>query len=288
LWIAFAELKDTASYIPKEKYPLVHQAMLQACDANDGVKDGIIEDPTRCHFDPKVLLCKGADGPGCLTAAQADAARKIYSPATNPRTGQTLFPSLVPGSELGWNVLGAGPGPSQIILDQYQYVAFKDPDWDWRTFDFDKDIARTETPDILVMNATDPNLKSFFGHNGKLLLYHGWSDPNITPLTTIQYYKSVVDTMGDAAKTSNSIRLFLEPGMGHCGGGEGPNVFDKVGAIEQWVEKGNAPDVMIASRINNGTVERTRPLCPYPQVAQYKGSGSTDDAKNFVCREVSK
>jgi feruloyl esterase len=138
------------------------------------------------------------------------------------------------------------------------------------------------------MNATDPNLKPFFSHNGKLLLYHGWSDPNITPLATIQYYKSVVDTMGGAAKTSNNIRLFLEPGMGHCGGGEGPNVFDKVGALEQWVEKDKAPDVMVASHLTNGKVERTRPLCPYPQVAQYSGSGSIDDAKNFVCREVSK
>src|SRR5579871_528133 len=288
LWIAFAELKDPASYIPKEKYPLVHHAVLEACDALDGVKDGLIENPTRCHFDPNALLCKGADNASCLTAPQVEAVRKIYSPATNPHTGQVIAPSLVPGSELGWGVLGAGPGPSQVILDQYQYVAFKDPNWDWHTFDFDKDVARTETPDILVMNATDPNLKAFFSHNGKLLLYHGWSDPNITPLTTIQYYKSVMDTMGGSAKTSNNIRLFLEPGMGHCGGGEGPNIFDKVGALEQWVEKGEAPDVMIASRINNTTVTRTRPLCPYPQVAQYKGSGSTDNAKNFVCRELSK
>ena len=288
LWVAFAELKDPASYIPKEKYPLIHQAVLQACDARDGVQDGVIEDPTRCHFDPKVLLCKGADSASCLTAGQVEAARKIYSPATNPRTGQTLFPSLAPGSELGWGVLGAGPGPSPIILDQYRYVAFQDPNWDWKTFDFDKDIERSEKPDILVMNATNPNLTSYFGHDGKLLLYHGWSDPNITPLATVQYYKSVVDTMGGAAKTSHNVRLFLEPGMGHCGGGEGPNVFDKVGALEQWVEAGKAPEVMIASHLTDGKVDRTRPLCPYPQTAQYKGSGSTDDARNFVCREVSK
>lgn len=288
LWIAFAELKDPASYIPREKYPLIHEAVLNACDARDGLKDGLIEDPTRCHFDPKALLCKGADGPSCLTAAQAEAVRKIYSPAKNPRTGQVLFPSLVPGSELGWAVLGGGPEPSQPILDQARYVVYKDPNWDWKTFDFDEEVARFDNPENLIMNGTDPNLAPFFKHNGKLLLYHGWSDPNITPLTTIQYYKRVVDTMGGLAKTSNNIRLFLEPGMGHCGGGEGPNVFDKVGALEQWVEQGKAPDVMIASRITNGAVERTRPLCPYPQIAQYKGSGSIDDAKNFVCREVSK
>ena len=288
LWVAFAELKDPATYIPKEKYPAIHQAVLQACDAQDGAKDGLIEDPTSCHFDPKVMLCKGADNASCLTAPQAEAVRKIFSPATNPRTGQVLFPSLVPGSELGFAVLGGGPEPSQPILDQLQFVVYKDPHWDWKTFDFDKDVARFDKPENLVMNATDPNLSAFFKHNGKLLLYHGWSDPNITPLTTIQYYKSVVDTMGGTAKTSNNVRLFLEPGMGHCGGGEGPNVFDKVGALEHWVETGKAPEVMIASHLANGAVDRTRPLCPYPQVAQYTGNGSTDDAKNFVCREVSK
>ena len=288
LWIADAELKDPASYIPKEKYPLVHQAVLQACDARDGVKDGLIENPTSCHFDPKVLLCKGADSSSCLTAAQVEAVRKIYSPATNPRTGQVLFPSLVPGSELGWGVLGGGPEPSAPILDQAKYVVYQDPNWNWKTFDFDKDEERFNRPEYLVMNATDPNLRSFFAHNGKLLLYHGWSDPNITPLTTIQYYKSVVDTMGGTARVSNNIRLFLEPGMGHCGGGEGPNVFDKVGALEQWAEKNKAPDVMIASHLTDGTVDRTRPLCPYPQIAQYTGKGSIDDAKNFVCREVGK
>src|SRR5579871_236326 len=151
LWIAFAELKDPASYIPKEKYPLVHHAVLEACDAHDGVKDGILENPTSCHFDPKVLLCKGADSASCLTAAQVEAVRKIYSPATNPRTGQVLFPSLVPGSELGWAVLGAGPEPSQPILDQARYVVYKDPNWDWKTFDFDKEAARFDNPENLIM-----------------------------------------------------------------------------------------------------------------------------------------
>jgi feruloyl esterase len=288
LWIAFAELKEPSSFIPASKYPLVHQAVLDACDARDGLKDGLIEDPARCRFDPKALECKGADGPSCLTAGQVAAVRKIYSPATNPRTGQELFPSLVPGTELGWAVLGAGPEPSAVMYDHYKYVVFQDPNWDWRTFNFDSDIQRSEEPDHVVMNATDPNLRSFFGHNGKLLLYHGWSDPNIAALSTIKYYNAVVDTMGGAAKTSNNVRLFLEPGMAHCGGGEGPNVFDKVGTLEQWVEHSKAPERIIASHSTAGKVDRTRPLCPYPQIAQYKGSGSIDDAENFVCKEVSK
>jgi len=289
LWIAFAMLKDPASYIPKEKYGLVHRAVLDACDAGDGLKDGLLADPTRCHFDPKVLLCKGGDEASCLTAPQVEAARKIYTNATNPRTGAPLFPSLPLGTELGWAVLGAGPDPSAVMLDHYKYVVFRDPNWNWQTFDFDKDIERSEEPENVVMNSTDPDLKPFFGHNGKLLLYHGWSDPNISALSTIQYYNRVVDTMGGTSKTSGNIRLFLEPGMGHCGGGEGPNVFDKVGAMEQWVEQGKAPERIVAShRAGDGTVDRTRPLCPYPQIAQYKGSGSIDDAQNFVCKEISK
>jgi feruloyl esterase len=282
LWVAAAELKDPGAYIPPAKYPAIHQAAIDSCDAADGAKDGLIENPAKCRFDPKVIECKGPDSPSCLTAPQVEAARKIYTNAKNPRTGQTLFPSLAPGSELGWAILG-GPAPSPIILDQYKYVVYKNPDWDWKTFDFDKDNAHSNEPEYVVMNATDPNLKQFFSHKGKLLLYHGWADPNISPFSTIQYYRSVVDTMGGEKKTADSIRLFLEPGMGHCQGGEGPNKFDKVAAMESWVEKSTAPDKMIASHSTAGKVDRTRPLCAYPQVAKYKGSGSIDEAANFAC-----
>jgi feruloyl esterase len=285
LWIAFAELKDPASHIPAAKYPVVHQAVLDQCDARDGLKDGLIQDPARCRFDPKVIECKGADGPNCLTAAQVEAVRKTYTAATNPRTGQTLFPALAPGSELGWAVLGAGPEPSDVMLDHYKYVVFKNPEWDWRTFDFDKDVVRSEEPENVVMNSTDPNLSQFFARRGKLLMYHGWSDPNISPLSTIQYYKSVVDTMGGEKKTSDSVRLFMAPGMGHCRGGEGPNKMELADALDKWVEKGAAPDKIIAAHLTaEAKVDRTRPLCPYPQVAKYKGSGSIDEAANFSCQ----
>lgn len=283
MWIAFAMLKDPASAIPPAKYKIIHQAVLDQCDAIDGLKDGLIQDPTRCKFDPKTIECKGADGPECLTAPQVEAVRKSYMDAVNPRTGQKLSPSLVPGSELGWAVLGRGPDPVGIILDHYKYVVFKDPNWDWRTFDFDKDVARSEEPDNVVMNATDPNLTAYFAHNGKLLLYHGWADTNISPLATVAYYKSVVDTMGGPKKTANSIRLFMAPGMGHCGGGEGPNRMDLPVALDSWVDQGKAPAKIIASHSTAGRVDRTRPLCPYPQVAKYAGSGSIDDAANFSC-----
>ena len=282
MWITHAVLKDPASYIPPNKYPIIHQAALAACDALDGLKDGLIDDPTKCSFDPAVLLCKGGDGPSCLTAAQVSAAKKIYSPPVNPRTGKQLSSPLVPGTELGWGD-DAGPQPNANILDQYRFVVFKDPNWDWKTFDFDRDATRGDLPENLIMNATDPNMAPFFSRGGKLLLYHGWSDPRVPTLDMIQYYKSVVDARGGSSKASNSVRLFLAPGMGHCGGSEGPNVFDKVGALEQWVEHDKAPDMLVASHSASGKVDRTRPLCPYPQVAKYKGTGSTDEAANFVC-----
>ncbi len=283
LWIASAVLKDPASYIPPAKYPLIHRAAVAACDALDGVKDGLIDDPRQCKFDPSVLLCRGGDDATCLTAPQVAAAKKIYSPATNPRTGAELFSSFVPGTELGWGIQAAGPEPSANIYDQYKYVVFKDEKWDWKTFDFDKDAARGDRPENVPMNATNPDMSKFFAHGGKLLLDHGWSDNQVPTLNTIKYYESVVKKMGGPAKSAGSVRLFLAPGMGHCGGGEGPSVFDKVTPLEQWVELGKAPDVMIASHLADGKVDRTRPLCPYPQVAKYKGSGSIDEAASFTC-----
>jgi feruloyl esterase len=283
LWIADALLKEPKSYIPASKYPAILQAVLEACDARDGLKDGLIEDPTKCHFDPQVLLCKGEDSPACLTAPQVAAAKKVYSSATNPRTGKQLFFSLSPAAELDWGVLGGGPDPYLMHYDHYRYVVFKDASWDWRTFNFDSDEARSELPEYNIMNATDPNLKPFFGHSGRLLLYHGWSDGHVPTQNTIKYYEDVLETNGGAAKVSNNIRLFLEPGMGHCGGGEGPNEFDAVGALDQWVESGKVPERIVASHRTNGKADRTRPLCPYPQLAKYKGSGSIDDEASFVC-----
>ena len=282
LWLALAVHKEEASYIPPTKYPLIHNAVLEACDALDGVKDGVLEDPTHCKFDPKVLECKGADVPGCLTAQQVEAARKIYTPTTNPRTKEQIFPPLEPGSELGW-AAKSGPKPNPVAISHWRYVVFKDRTWDYRTFDFDSDVARGEHIENDSINAMQLDLKAFFGHGGKLLQYHGWSDPLISPRNSVNYYESVLETMGGASKVNESYRLFMVPGMSHCGRGDGPDDFDPIPALEQWVEKGKAPDRIIASRIRDGKTDRTRPLCPYPQVATYKGTGSTDDAANFSC-----
>jgi feruloyl esterase len=285
LWVADAVLRDPARYIPAAKYPVIHQAAVAACDAGDGLKDGLIDDPRQCRFDPAVLLCKEGDGPSCLTGPQVAAARQIYSNAVNPRTRKELFSSFVPGSELGWGAQAAGPDVQAMTYDQYRYVVFKDPNWDWKTFDFDKDVVKGDQPENLIMNATNPDMQAFFSRGGKLIMYHGWSDPLVPPVNTIKYYDQVVAHMGGAAKASEHVRLFMAPGMGHCAGGEGPDRFDKVKALEDWVERGQAPARFEASHSVNGRVDRTRPLCPYPQVARYSGTGSIDDAANFSCKK---
>lgn len=280
IWPSIVTLKDPASDIPSNKYSIVQQAMLKACDALDGVADGIINDPTRCHFDPKALECKGPDSPECLTTSQVETVRKIYAGAENPRTGEQIFPGLEPGSPLDQ---AAGAIVNSIPASYFRYVLFKNPDWRWQTLNFDSDVVLTDQTDGNILNAVDPNLKAFKAHGGKLIMYHGWSDPHIAPLNSVNYYKSVMAAMGGKKETQDFARLFMVPGMSHCQGGLGPDVFDKVGSLEQWVQNGVAPNKIIASHLKDGVVDMTRPLCPYPEIAQWKGTGNTNDAANFAC-----
>ncbi len=198
LWVSQAVHRDAASYIPPAKYPAIHQAALDACDARDGVKDGLIDDPTTCRFDPKVLECKSGDSASCLTPPQVIAAQRIYAPAVNPRTRQEIFPALQPGSELGWGGL-AGPTPVGEAVEFFQYVVYNDPSWDPRTIEFDSAADAADKAAADVLNVTDPNLKPFFDRGGKLLLYHGWNDQLVAPLNSVNYYKSIVSTVGPAA-----------------------------------------------------------------------------------------
>jgi feruloyl esterase len=283
MWVGQATLSDPANYIPPAKYPVIHRAVLAACDAMDGVKDGVLDDPTKCQFDPGVLACKNdVDSADCLTKPQVEAARKIYSPATNPRTGEVIFPPMERGSELVWGRLAGGPEPIALANDYFKFVVFEDPKWDFRRLNFDGDVAKAIKKDGGVLTATNPDLRPFFARGGKLIQYHGWTDQQVMPENSINYYKSVVAAVG-TAKVDASYRLFMAPGMNHCGGGDGPNKFDMLRALETWREDGNAPEIVIASHSTDGNVDRTRPLCAYPEVARYKGNGSTDDAANFAC-----
>jgi feruloyl esterase len=287
MWIANAVLRDPASFIPPAKYPVIHKAVLDACDALDGVKDGVLDDPRKCHFDPSVLACRAGDAPDCLTTAQAEAVKKIYTPATKPVTDELLFPALMPGTELGWAGMAGGPEPNAVLYDHFKYVVFKDPNWDWKTLNFTTDVDLTRKADQstitdgATIDATNPLIQSYLGH-GKLILYHGWADQLVAAQASVRYYENVIYII-PGVDFANSLRLYMVPGMGHCGGGDGPNTFDMLTAMEQWVEHGKAPAEILASHSTGGKVDRTRPLCPYPQVAKYKGAGSTDEAANFAC-----
>jgi len=280
---------DGKPILPAPKLALLTKSAIDACDALDGLKDGIIDDPRRCHFDPAKLACKGsAEDASCLTPPQVDAARKMYEGVKNPRTGEPIFTGWPRGSEgFGESAIQSW---RQYVIDPmepmrvgfFRYFLFHDPNWDYRTIDLDRDLAFAEQK-LPFMAAVEKDLTPFKKRGGKLLMYTGWADPVVPPQDTVAYYDAVAKTMGGLDKTREFYRFFLAPGMGHCSGGPGPNQFDMLTALEQWVEKGVAPERITASHSTNGKVDRTRPLCLYPQVARWKGTGSTDDAVNFAC-----
>ncbi|HMF64277.1 MAG TPA: tannase/feruloyl esterase family alpha/beta hydrolase [Edaphobacter sp.] len=282
LELAVQTFKDSEAYIPPAKYPMIHRAVLETCDAKDGLKDGLIEAPESCNVDFKSLQCKAADGLDCLTARQVQTAQTITSPVAT-KTGKILFPRVEPGTELRWSRLAGGPQPADLFLDEFRYVVYQDPNWEWRTFDLERDSFKAHEIDKNV-DELNPDLNAFAKHGGKLLLYHGWADQQVAPGSSVEFYKALMDASGGPEQTSNWVRLFMAPGMAHCSGGEGPDNFDKITVMEQWVEQSKAPDQIIAAHKTAGKIDRTRPLCPYPQVAHYKGIGSIDEASNFSCR----
>ena len=300
IWVAQAV--DGDSWLPPNKVQLLADAVNAACDALDGVKDGVLNDPRRCHFDPATLQCRSGDDPQCLTGAQVAAVRKLWTGARDA-DGQQLYPGLQPGGEAGpggwaqW-VTGSAPGRGAhtgLGLPFMKYVVYGNPDWDYRTLrfspaapGFESDVEYIDDKAGRIFNAIDPDLRPFRAHGGKLIQYHGWSDPDIPPTNSINYYESVVHHASRGSSvalrdTKEFYRLFMVPGMQHCTNGPGTARFDMLTALEQWVEQDKAPDQIVAGHVTNGQVDRTRPLCAYPQEAKYKGTGSTDDAANFVC-----
>ena len=279
IWVWQATNNDPASMLTAEKYAVLHKAVIDQCDALDGVKDGVLENPTKCKFDPKVVLCKNGDGPDCLTAPQVEAARKIYAGASNSKTHEPLYPGFQPGSEAGWGASVAAR-PVGYAEDFFKYIVYKNAAWDPKTLNYDSDVAVADKT-ATGLNAVDADLTKFIAHGGKLLVYHGWSDPGIPPYNSVNYYQSVLKATKSAR---DSVRLFMVPGMGHCGGGDGTSTFDMVKAVDTWVETKIAPTAIPASKMVEGKAVRTRPLCAYPATATYTGTGSTDDAANFTCR----
>jgi len=280
---------------------MVADKVMAKCDAIDGLKDGLIDDPRKCNFDPaKDVPACGAntDGAACLTPDEAAAIAKVYSgPMSN---GKTFFPGFMPGSEAVMPSLfggGSGSGWLNVIVTTQpdrkpadfnlaegtiQYLVPKPPkpDYDYKTFDFDHDAHLLDDWSKLA-DAKNPDLAKFRKHGGKLLMTYGWADTILQPMMGVNYYEQAMAKNG--SDTPEFFRLFMAPGMAHCGGGIGPDRHDSMTAIIDWVEKGKAPDSMIASKVVDKQVVRTRPLCPYPQVARHSGQGSIDDAANFRC-----
>lgn len=286
MWVYQATHKDQASYIPPGKYPLINQAALNACDTKDGLKDGVIEDPPRCKYDPAVLLCKSGDGPDCLTAPQIEAVKKIYSPAVHARTGKYLFAGMNAGGELAWEPM-AGPAPYNYTTGFYRNQVYGDPTWTVakKMPNFDTDVDRAEAPANRIIDAMKGDIGPFIKRGGKLLLVGGWNDHTLAPGSFVDYYQMIVQAMGPEA-IKDAVRLFMVPGMDHC---FAPNYTPRHDAdlnavLRQWKATGKAPDTLLVTRFaSDGKEERKRLVCAYPQVAEYVGKGDISAPASFRC-----
>jgi len=272
------EMNNPDGALTQAKVETLHKAVVAACDGLDGVKDGLIGDPKKCHFKPESLLCKGADNDDCLTVAQVKRVNIAYADVKTKK-GEIIWTGYEPGGELQYAALKATPTQPGGGWDSIRILGHQDANYDFHKFDLDADVALADKSGI---DAHTTDLSAFKKNGGKLLMYHGWADPSIPPGNTVNFYNGVLTTMGP--KQDDWLRLFMIPGMQHCSGGAGTDQFSKMAVIERWRESGEAPSQITASHVTGAQVDMTRPLCPYPQVAAYKGVGSTNDAGNFACR----
>ena len=292
LWNFIATHRSPEAYIPQAKALMIEKAAVAACGAQDGMKDGVIADPQKCHFDVATLQCREGDNDSCLTAEQVKTAQLLYAGPHNPKTGKSLYGGVTPGSEEDW---GASFGPSGADAQPPFAPIFEwvlGAKWNWHTFDFDKqatEFVRTLGPSV---NSLDPSLDRLQKSGHKLLMYHGWEDPLVIPQGSIDYWDAVSDHVrkenqrshNSAEKLDSYYRLFMMPGVYHCGRGPGADGFDPLSAMVDWVEHGHAPDQIIATKYGKqGQPSFERPLCPYPQIAQYRGSGDANKAASFAC-----
>lgn len=296
-------LNAPGAAIPASKLPAINAAVLAACDAADGLADKLIEDPRKCTFKPESLLCKGAETDACLTPPQVTALNKLYEGPKNPRTGASIFPGWARGSELGWTRLVAAANLGNLGRAYFGNLVFGKADWDYRAFDFDKDLAVAESKIGTLADAINPDLSAAKRRGVKIIQYHGWNDQTLQPAYSPEFYERVTAAMDGPDKTRDFYRLFMVPGMAHCYSGPGANSFGGVGqqippvrdpfhdiqtALEKWVDQGIAPDHLIATKYvddapQSRQIKFTRVLCPYPSIARYKPSGDPTDAGSFVC-----
>jgi feruloyl esterase len=271
-----------AVILPASKLPVIASAVVRACDATDGLVDGVVGDPRQCRFETASLLCgDGGNGASCLTADEKRVLDTFYADVKNPRTGELLYPAFPPGAEAGFSQYWGTTEPTRA--DYWRHWVFGGRPFNWWAFDYDRDVAEADRVVGPKVDQVNPDLRAFKSHGGKLLIYQGWNDPVVNALDTIAYYEQVRAHQGSQAAVDEFMRLFLVPGMGHCGGGSGTSSFDMIAALEAWVERGAAPVAVPAARVVSGSVTRTRPLCAYPRVARYVGAGSIDETANFRC-----
>ena len=284
LYISWVALKDgvgAPGHIPPAKVASLNKAALAACDKDDGLEDGLIVDPTKCKFDPASIQCKGADSDSCLTAAQVDTARKIYAGAKF-KDGTPIYSGFEPGSESNWNFM-IEKEPFSVNINYFKGMVYQDPNWDFRTFDVDRDTKKAIAETSKYVDGNNPDLRPLKKAGGKLMIVSSWNSLALPPRQVAEYYKSVEKTMGGPAQTQDFARLFSIPGAGGCVVGPDFKAFE---AMQDWVEKGIAPDqitYIYREGGRGGKSAKTRPVCAYPKVSRYKGSGDVNDAANFIC-----
>lgn len=276
LWAGWMSYHNPALRVDREKFQLLNRAVMAACASSVGKKQGFLDEPGACHFEPRQLLCKGKTSSGCLTADEVHAAELIYRGPINPKTGQVIFPGPAKGSEDGFSADGK---PFPVALDLFKYAAFPNQNWDWTTLNWDSDITQA-TDKLGPLLHVDDNLEPFFRHGGKLLMYIGWNDGH-NPEELAGYYMAL--RKHASTSENNAVRLIEIPGMGHCYGGAGCDTFSKLGAIDEWVEHKQAPDKIIASKVSDRKIARTRLLCAWPKVARYDGHSNPDLASAYHC-----
>lgn len=281
LWTGFQPLRKPGAGLTREKLTALHKSYIAQCDALDGLADGIVTEPGKCRFDPKVAQCKASDGPDCLTEDQVRTMRAIYDGVRDSRTGKINFPGFPPGSEIQLAALISGPEPFPVATSYMRQLVFADPKWDFRTFDYGGDLDKAERFGSATLDVPATGLRRFFARGGKLLLSHGWADGLIPASNTINFHKALAANL-NPAEAKGQLRLFMAPGMDHCSGGDGFSAFDTLGVIDAWATSGTPPETIAASRAH-GLPPMSRALCAFPKVARYKGAGDKAVAASFTC-----